>query len=629
MRKLKMKHTINRITACLLASSICNLAAEESIENIVITGARIPIEKQHLSGTINIIDSEMIEASKAVDVADLLRGLGGISISQSGGKGALNELRVRGSESNHILVLIDGVEVNDLGQGDLANFAHLSLNNVERIEILKGSQSALWGSGAVGGVINIISKHGTVRPIATVQAELGESDTQRLAASLSGRKNALSYSGSISHFETDGQNIALTGNEKDGYRNDQFSANLDYKASEQSKLAFGIRYLEAKNEFDNFFPADADNHSDIEQTNVRLIWSYVPTNNIWQQELGFHYSANQNLNFTDQLFDNSSDSNKKRLYWQNQFNYHQDGSIILVAEHAVEDFQYAGLTDFGDPNQRQTNKINSLIADWFHQISPQLSATFSARYDNNSEYQNANSYRAGLSYRPTKNTKLYISTGQSVKNPTFTEIFGFFPASFTPNPGLEPEKSESWEIGARVDFTSHWRAELSYYDTQLESEIITVFAADFTSSSVNANGTSDRKGIDLSVSGDLGPLRIDFNYGYNDSHQPASFGEGQTREQRRAQNTASLAFNYLFADDKANLYLQGAYQSRQLDTDFNTFSTVSLGGYTLINATINYQLNDNWQLYSRAENLTDKSYQDIVGFRGSERRLYLGGKLTF
>lgn len=625
-----MKHTINRITICLLVSTTCTLAsAQEVIENIVVTGARIPIEKQHLSGTIHVIDSEMIESSKAIDVADLLRGLGGISISQSGGKGALSELRVRGSESNHILVMIDGVEVNDLGQGDLANFAHLSLNNVERIEILKGSQSALWGSGAVGGVINIISKQGTAQTLTTVNAELGESDSQRLAASISGSKDALSYSGSVSHFETDGQNVSLTGNEKDGYRNDQVSANFDYQLSAESKLAFGIRYLEAKNEFDNFVPADADNHSDVEQTSARLIWSYAPKDNIWQQEMGFHYSANQNRNFTERLFDNSSDSDKKRLYWQNQFNYHQDGSITLVAEHAIEDFQYTGPTDFGDPNQQQTNKINSLIADWFHQINAQLTATFSARYDNNSEYDNADSYRAGLSYRPIDSVKLYLSTGQSVKNPTFTEIFGFFPASFTPNPDLKPEQSESWEVGARIDLGGNWRAEVSYYDTQLENEILTVFAADFTSSSVNANGTSNRKGVDLAVSGDIGALRVDFNYGYIDAHQPASFGGGQLREQRRAQNTASLAFNYLFDNDKANFYLQGAYQSRQLDTDFSTFSTVSLGGYTLINATMSYQINDDWQVYARAENLTDKDYQDVVGFRGSERRLYLGAKLAF
>jgi vitamin B12 transporter len=628
--KLQMKFTLNRITSCLLATAIsASTLAQENLETIVITGARSPIEKMHLAGTVHIIDSQMIEASKAIDVADLLRGLGGVSISQSGGKGALSEIRVRGSESNHVLVLIDGVEVNDLGQGDLANFAHLSLNNVERIEILKGSQSALWGSGAVGGVINIISKKGQGQTSATLHAELGEADSQRIAASVNGSKEALSYSGSISHFETDGQNISLSGAEKDGYRNDQLSANLNYQLSAESSLSFGIRYLEAKNEFDDFVPSDADNHTDVEQTNLRLIWSYAPRDNIWQQELGFHYTANQNENFANQIFDNSNESDKRRLYWQNQFNYHQDGSIILVAEHAVEDFQYAGPTDFGDPNQRQTNTINSLIADWFQQINGHLSATFSARYDNNSEYDNAESYRAGLSYRPSEEIKLFISAGQSVKNPTFTEIFGFFPASFTPNPELEPETSKSWEVGAQVNFSADWQAEISLYDTQLESEIITVFAADFTSSSVNADGKSNRKGVDLSVSGHFGSVIVDFNYGYIDAHQPTSFGSGQTREQRRSQNTASIALNYRFDNDKANFYMQGAYQSRQLDTDFNTFSTVSLGGYTLVNATLSYQLDDAWEVYFRAENLADKKYQDIVGFSGEERRIYLGAKLTF
>lgn len=625
-----MRKPVNQITHCLLASLFCStVAAQQNIETIVITGARTPIEKQHLSGTVNIIDSETIESSKAVDVADLLRGLGGISISQSGGKGALNELRVRGSESNHILVLIDGVEVNDLGQGDLANFAHLSLSNVERIEILKGSQSALWGSGAIGGVINIISKQGQAESLANVHGELGESSSKRVAANISGTSGALKYSGSVSHFDTDGQNISLTGAEKDGYQNNQLNSNLIWQPSSTSTLTFGLRFLDARNEFDDFVPADADNHTDIQQANARLIWEYAPSDNIWQQQLGLHYAKNTNKNYSNNVFDNSSKSDKTRVYWQNQISYSQQGFLTLVAEHAIEDFKYTGPTDFGDPNQQQTNKVNSVIADWFHQFNQKLTATLSARHDDNSEYDSADSYRAGLSFRPSDSIKLYVSHGQAVKNPTFTEIYGFFPASFTPNPNIQPEQSKTWELGSQFSLSDSWQLEMSVFDTELNNEILTVFAADFTSSSVNANGKSNRQGLDLMVSGQLGDVRVDFNYGYVDADQPDSFSDEKVREPRRAQNTASIALNYLFDDDKANLYVQAAYQSRQLDTDFNTFSAVSLGGYVLVNTTFSYQLSPQLELYTRAENLTDKHYQDVVGYRGNERRVYAGAKYQF
>lgn len=626
-----MKFIAKLLTGSLLFSlSSIHAFAQSEIENIVIVGARAPIQKSLLSGSVTIIDSQQIEASKAIDVVDLLRGLAGMSVSQSGGKGSLNELRVRGSESNHVLVMVDGVAINDLGQSDLANFAHLSLANVERIEVLKGSQSALWGSGAIGGVINIISKQGTEHFTSGLQVEYGQSRSHKLAVNAQGKTGELSYAISANQFKTDGQNISRVGEEKDGFENNQLTANGKWQASQNSELQFNLHYTDAHNEFDNFQPADADKFTEVEQLSTKLVWRYHQPDSNWRQQLGLQLSKNENISFGDDLFENGNKSERQRLYWQNQLNYSDMGSATLVVEHVSEDFEQSGLASFfGDPNQSQTNKVNSIVLDVLHEFSSRLSLHTSLRHDNNSEYDNANSHRVGLNYRPNTDIKLFTSYGRAIKNPTFTEIFGFTPASFVGNPALRPEQSSSWELGGELSLSEDWQAELSYFDTVLEDEIQTVFSGDFSSSSaVNLDRKSKRKGVEVAFKGHVGPVKVNISYGYVDAKQPDQAAMLQ-REPRRAQNTANVSLNYLFADDRMNVYLQASYQGEQLDTDFNTFSPVSLGGYTLVNTALTYHMSNHSQLYMRAENLLDKQYEDVFAYRGLERRIYLGVKHKF
>ena len=627
--RINMSLPIKLASLGLLAAAVSqSLYAQSDIETIVVTGARTPIQKQHLSGTVNIIDSEQITASQAQDVAELLRGMAGISISQSGGRGSLNELRVRGTESNHILVLIDGVEINDLGQGGLANFAHINLENIDRIEILKGAQSALWGSGAVGGVINIISKTGQTERGTSLRLELGDASSRRISASSQNRVGDVNYSVSVSHSETDGQNISLQGNEDDGYENSQLHANADWRISATQSLKVNLRYQDARNDFDSFGPSDADNHTNVKQLGGKLVWQHQPTNTNWDQQIGLHFNQNDNTSYTEGDFNSATDSERLKLFWQGQLAYSDNGSLTVALEHLSEDFEQRGLVSFfGDPNQQQNNHINSVVADVLHHLTQSISLTTSIRHDANSEFDDATTYRAGLTYRSSEQVKWFVSYGTAVKNPTFTEIFGFVPASFVGNLNLQPERAKTWEVGSQFKLSEIWELELSYYDSTLEDEIQTVFGNEF-SSSTNLPFESARKGAELSVNGDLGALRLTFDYGYVDAEQPGFFGS-LVKEPRRAQNTAKLSANYSFLDEKANLYLQASYQGEQLDTDFSTFTEVELGGYTLINLAFNYWVQADWQLYLRADNLFDKTYQDVVGFQGQQRRVYLGTRYRF
>jgi vitamin B12 transporter len=632
---IKMKLTSVYMSLLGLAFITTQLHSQQvessALDTIVVTGARTPIPQIHIAGAVTIIEQDYIASSQAFNLSDLLRGLAGISISQSGATGSLNELRLRGSESNHVLVLIDGVEINDLGQGDGANFAHLNLENVQRIEILRGPQSALWGSGAVGGVINIISKQGGEKNKLFVKGEVGEANSRRLAANVSGQNDKISYGFSASYFATDGQNISRTGTEKDGYKNNQVGANGLWHISQTNLLEFNLRYLSASNEFDDYLPADADNYTDVSQYSGKLIWHYQPQDSIWTQQLGWQINDNDNQTFENQIFSNGSNSDKQRLFWQNHFSYGTSSHLNLVAEHVTEHFQQGGVASyFGDPNQSQHNNITSFIADILHQYGNNLSFTGSTRYDNNKIYNNSHSYNLGVSYHLNSGLKLYSSYSKGVKNPTFVETFGFFPLAFIGNQDLNPERATNWEVGAQYVLANDWTTSISYYDARLEEEIVTVFSADYsTSSSINSSGKSKRQGAELNLQGNIANVRINASYAWLDASQPDTLGL-QQKEARRAKHTGSVSADYSFADDKTNIFVQASYQGGQLDTDFNTYpaTAVTLPAYLLLNTALSYQLNSQLALTLRAENLLDKGYEDVFGFVGQGRRLFVGFNWT-
>lgn len=618
--------TYPKLLTCglILGAYASNTHASNDIETIVISGARTPISKQLLTGSVTIIDMPQIEASRALNLADLLRATAGFSLSQSGGPGALSELRVRGSESNHVLVLLDGIEMNDVGQGGLANLAHINLDNIERVEILKGAQSALWGSGAVGGVINLVSKTGDTGPATSISAEVGQANSHKLALSNSGKAGDLSYSLSISNQKTDGQNISRAGDEKDGYRATQLLSNAQWAINEQSSLKFTFRYLDARNDFDDFVPADADKYTDNQQLQSQLVYTYGRNLDTWQHQVGIQLNQHDSENFSDDLFDSQVDSEKLRVFWQNNIHYATNGALSLVAEHSTE--SYTQISPFS--NQDQDIDIHSVIVDLLHEFTDELNVTASYRYDDNSEFDGAASYKVGLNFRPTDDLTFFANYGKAVKNPTFTEVYGFIPASFTGNPELQPESSLSVEVGMQYRFSSGWDLDVSYYDAQLKDEITTIFFSDFTSTADNAAADSERNGVELNLNGDLGPLQLNMSYSYNDATQP-DFSGALAREARRAKNTAKLSVLYPFNQNESELFVQINYQGDQLDTDFSTFSQVTLGGYTLVDLSVNHTLNDDWQLYIRANNLFDKGYEDVFGFNGQEQRVSVGAQYQF
>ena len=244
---MKIRSLSCAVALACAANIVC--AQQSSVETITVTGSRLPVSLDKLAASVSVLAEEDIQAAGATQLTDLLRGMPGVSLSQSGSPGSLTELRLRGSETNHLLVLIDGVIVNDLSQGGLVDFAHLTADNIARVELLRGAQSALWGSGAVSGVLSITTKAGSESNDSTsLSAGIGNASTYRASVSTQQSLDNLNVSLYANHFNTDGDNVSRTGGEDDGYRNTTAGFGVNWQATASNSFMAGARMVDYRND---------------------------------------------------------------------------------------------------------------------------------------------------------------------------------------------------------------------------------------------------------------------------------------------------------------------------------------------------------------------------------------------
>ncbi|MEM0910364.1 MAG: TonB-dependent receptor, partial [Pseudomonadota bacterium] len=567
---------------------------------------------------------------------ELLRSMPSTNISASGPIGSLTEIRFRGSESNHVLVTVDGVEINDSALGGVTNFAHLLTDNVERIEVLKGPQSALWGSAAVSGIINIVTRQpGKQQQSANIGLRVGNHSTLSANGFYAFSSDDLDLNVGASHLSTNGENIARGGGEDDGYRNSNIFGKLSYVVDKTNTINATINYLDYRNEFDgtNFttgLPTDQNFETEGSRLTASIDWAFQPEKSMYSQYVILQYTDNENLNLTFPNADTSSTGEKLRIVWNNQFVINPLSQINLSYERIEEDLKQTGVASaFGDPNQTQSTSTDAFLFDSIFGFPSSEDVTFNAnyRYDNNDDFDNASSFRLAAQWQINDTITAFISRGKAIKNPSFTERFGFSPNTFTGNPDLEPEVSFSSEIGAKIAL-ANLDVEISYFDTKLEDEILGfVFIPEtFGFTADNAEVTSEQQGVELVVSGEQGNLSWQASYAYLDA------SENNVDELRRAEHAASFSVNYAL-DSFQNIYVQADYTGSRSDRFFPseppTPRTLKLDSYWLVNVNYRYLYTDALTLNAKVNNLFDSSFEDVIGFQGGGISIQVGASYTF
>lgn len=595
---------------------------QEADQLIIVTGSHIPLTENQIGSSYTIITAAEIEQRQIVLVSDILKDVPGFAVSRSGGIGTQTQIRVRGAEANHLLVLIDGIEANDLSSGEF-DFAHLLAGDIERIEIIRGPQSALYGSDALAGVVNIITKQGDAPTTLSGRFESGLPNRVYGSGGLSVRDAKYYYSMQAAYLNTSGNNIAMDGNEEDAYNNVTFSFKTGIDTTDNLKFDSSGRFTRSSSEFDEFDfinnrVIDADLESKIEQDYLQGSMSFNLFENKWQHLVGAAFSSMQSDTFNQGIEIGGNKS--KKLKFNYQTNIHFETPIFPYITHsgtfAVE---YEKDSFIG-----RRLRASSLVAGYQASVWQRLFLTMNVRNDDNSDFKDSTTYRMTAAYTlPEFNARLHASYGTGVKTPTFYERFGSF-LEFVGNPDLKPEENRSWDIGIEQSFW-HSKAKigLTYFNAKLEDEINgfnRLPSGGFTA--INMDGTSRRQGIE--VIADINLLEnteLTSSYSWLDATQPS--GAMESREVRRPRHSANVNLVHTFLNQKAQVNLNFSFTGEQIDAG------MVLDDYMLVNVAASYDISDNISLYSRIENIFDKNYQDILGYQPPGVAGILGVKITF
>lgn len=643
----------NWLLAAVVAASAPGVgAADSDMDNLIVRGSRTPQPVNHLGSAVSVIDRQQIERRKSVFVSDLLQDLPGIAVNRAGSFGNQTQVRVRGGEANQVLVLIDGVEVNDPAASDEFSFEQLTSWDIERIEVVRGPQSALWGSDAMAGVINITTRRTKDAQSIGAFGELGSFGTSYYGGHLGGDFSRGSVDFSVSSYATDGENIARTGGEEDGYENVTASLHGNLQATEDLKLSLFGRYSDATTDFDAIdggtsLPTDAPLEADVALLLLRATGELGLFNQRWLHLAQFTYGSSDRDNKDgraagDPFIDDPVDFNGYRYGFEYQTSYDFSSvpgthRLTLAVEHERDEYEQSGPITFDDPNQKQEIDNTGLVAEYLLQPWSSVNLSASLRHDDNSDFDDETTWRLAGTWRfDATGTRLRASAGKGQKSPTFTERFGFFPGSFVGNPDLKPEESVGYELGvSQQALDGRVEANLTYFYDQVEDEI-NGFVFDPVSGSFTAEnvaGNSRRQGVEFDVTAALpAGFEARASYTYTNAKEPDADNGGKRREIRRPRHMAALNMNYAFLNERAHLNLNVTYSGKQKDDFFApTFvvERVGLDDYTLVDLVASYDISELFTVYARAENLFDEDYENIFGYQSPGDGYYAGVRMRW
>ena len=599
--------------------NIIFLAAAAAVidPTIVVIAARQPV-RSDLSGTaITVIDRDTVEALNVSQAADLLRLAPGVSVAQSGPIGSLTQVRLRGAESNHTLVFIDGIEVNDPASSGDFRFETLLADGIEKIEVLRGPQSALWGPEAIGGVVSVTTREpGNDSPLFG-QFEYGALRTWRAGGGVEIGSADNGVVAQVSHIDTRGIDAVGQGGERDGYENLTLSVKGVAQPTENMKVGAVARYSTAETEFDGTDPVTFLRANTLDATRIRglaarAFGELALLDDRWTHRLEGQFVDTDNVNRDGATFLNRTDAKRLKAVYQSSF---ATGPHRLTGafEHETQRYRADDNAFFGGTNQRRSREQNSVVGEYRLTFGESFAASASVRHDANDRFADATTWRATAAAALPRGLRVHGSFGEGVTDPTFTEQFGFFPGSFVGNADLRPESSRGFDVGLGWG-NDRFAADVTYFRTDLEDEIITTFdPATFLSGVANASGESRRQGVEASLDARASEwLNLSANYTWLDSEEGQVAGGARSREIRRARHSGSLTATA--ERDRLTLAASLAYVGKRRDVDFDTFTDVTLGDYVLVTVSGRYRLSESIELTARVENAGDADYQDVFGY---------------
>ncbi len=617
------------IAVLVLPTAAFCQSTEDDVTEVVVTATRLETPVDEVSGTILVISGEEIQEKQAHTVADVLTGLPGIDLVNQGGLGKTTSVLLRGGDTRFTLVMIDGVEVNDPSNPERTfDFAHMSTVGIERIEVLFGPQSTLYGSDAIGGVVHIITKKGKGKPRLDLEVEGGSFDTHRQYAAVSGMSDNVSYLISAGHVKTEGISAAseADGNtEKDGYENTTFTGSLGLDLGAQSSVQINVRSVDAVNELDYYGGPGGDDPNftgDAEHLLLGAQITVFPADS-WESSLKLSSSSHEryDLNepdparpFTMEL---SFAGRSERVELINNL-YLSDRSTFTLGMDSEEETGKSSFysDEFGPYSStlpEESARINGVFVQEQFQFDSGTTLSLGARQDDHSTFGKETTYRAGISAPLSGKTRLRAVYGTGFRAPSIDQLFN----PDYGNPDLTAERSSGWDAGLETSLGSGIRALVSYFMTEYDN-LIAWFDADgdpatWWDGSYENISMAETEGVDLSLDARVGKVSL----GVNGSLLRAEDDQGEELLRRPERRWgARLGYGQ---STKTSLVLDATWVGERKD-----WGDITLDSYTLVNLAGSWRISNYLSLFGRIQNMLDEEYEQAGGYGTPGRAAYVG-----
>ncbi len=577
-------------SAALLAAALLPVVstAQERSAPIVVTATRTAEIADQTLAPVIVITREDIQRARANDVADLLRLHAGLEISRNGGPGQTTSLFMRGTDSNHTLVMVDGVKINPGTIGGAA-LQNISPEMIERIEIVKGPRSTLYGSEAIGGVINIITRSEAPGSQAEVAYGQGKHNTRRATADLRHRQGDFRSGVTVSDLQSDGFPTRKTSHINSGHDDTTINA---YLGTRLGPVDGEVSYWRASGntEYLDFSlnPLDQDFENSAASVTLR-----ADPMEPWATTLRLSH-------ITDEIDQNQSSdfahTRRDQVDWQNDI---QVGEAQLFTAGLWLSKEDTNALVFGTGYKEDTTVKAAFVQDDISLGSHRL--LLAARVTDHDSFNTHTTWDLEYGYRWRSHTRLTASAGTAFRAPDSTDRFGF-----GGYPDLDPETSTNVELGLRHQFGPHHRARVNAYQNDIDDLI----EYDFTSSMMRNIGKARIRGVELGYDFKLGPWRLQTAATFQDPEDRDTHERLLRRAKR--QFTAGLFYD----QPRYSLSLDLLASSNRKD-----FSG-GMKAYELLNAALLVRPLPHWEGRLKVENLLDQDYELARGFNSSERAFY-------
>ena len=606
-----MKNFLNKLFLFIILStniSFLNSTFANEVKEIIVKGARIDISEDNFGSSIFILDSEEIRLRGIRSAIDAISSSPGVTAKKNGSFGGVGSVRIRGASSSQTLVLIDGIPVNDASSpGGGYNFEYLDTSNIDRIEVLRGSQSTLWGSDAIGGVVNIYTKSAEKNSI-NLLSEIGSFGLRKINSELGIASNSSKFLFLVDDTSLDGISKAdkKDGNvEKDGFETNSYSFKGDIDLN-NIQIKGLLSYIKSDVEYDSFGFVTGVQDGDERSITEEFIGNLTIKFNLFDDKLVNTFSVNQ--------------SDISRDYFTND-------NLTFGADGERKLYRYQGNTGFGEFNkiafglEKEESSVNAdklSIDSYFflYQFQPIKDLVISAgiRNDDNKGFNSKTTRKISAAYRVFDNLSIKTSWGEGFKVPTIFQTTFFCCGAESANTNIRPEESTSYDLGFDFSLKDKFSFSLVYFKKDINDQINFSFGLggyeniDFVESD----------GFEISVNSKISEeINLYLNYSYIDSID----GRGQ-RLINIPKDSGELALTY-----NSSFNLSGSLTIKYNGSEIGTYG--NLDSWSRADINLFYKLNNFSEVYFRVENLLDKNYQQVFGYGTPDRSGLVGVKVNF